>query len=156
VFPVLLCTVVTLGVGLSYWERNETWGAQASAAKWVRTALFWAVTQRVLVIRCRLSGIINTRCVIAQKSAVLMSVGVREQGAEDTVYAYEGGWGELDKSAYGGASWCVLSPYSIRVIKSRTVRWAGHVARVDKKSACRILVVKPERKRTHWSRNYSQ
>jgi hypothetical protein len=38
-----------------------------------------------------------------------------------------------DKSAYGGVSRCVLSPYVIRVIKSRTMRWAGHVARVDKK-----------------------
>jgi hypothetical protein len=36
----------------------------------------------------------------------------------------------------------------IRMMKSRRVRWAGHVARVGKKrNTCRILVGKPERKR---------
>jgi hypothetical protein len=36
----------------------------------------------------------------------------------------------------------------IRVIKSRRMRWARHVPRMgDKRNACNILVVKPERKR---------
>jgi hypothetical protein len=35
----------------------------------------------------------------------------------------------------------------IRIIKSRMVRWAGHVARMDKRTACRMLVGKPEGKR---------
>jgi hypothetical protein len=36
----------------------------------------------------------------------------------------------------------------IRVIKSRRVRWAGHVARMgEKRNACRILVGKPEGER---------
>jgi hypothetical protein len=36
----------------------------------------------------------------------------------------------------------------IRVIRSRTVRWTGHAARMgDKRNACGILVVKPEVKR---------
>jgi hypothetical protein len=39
------------------------------------------------------------------------------------------------------------SPNIIRMIKSRRMRWAGHVARMEAKSnACRILVGKPERK----------
>jgi hypothetical protein len=34
------------------------------------------------------------------------------------------------------------------MIKSRTMRWAGHVARIgEKRNAYRILVVKPEGKR---------
>jgi hypothetical protein len=39
------------------------------------------------------------------------------------------------------------SPSIIRMIKSRRIRWAGHVARMGKKSAYRILVGKPEAKR---------
>jgi len=40
------------------------------------------------------------------------------------------------------------SPNLIRLIKSRRVRWAEHVARVgEMKHAYRILVGKPERKK---------
>jgi hypothetical protein len=36
----------------------------------------------------------------------------------------------------------------IRIIKSRRMRWAGHVARMgDKRNAYRLLVGKPERRR---------
>jgi hypothetical protein len=39
-------------------------------------------------------------------------------------------------------------PSIIRIIKSRTVRWAGHVARMEeKRNAYRLLVGKPEGKR---------
>jgi hypothetical protein len=40
------------------------------------------------------------------------------------------------------------SPSIIRIINSRRVRWAGHVARMgEKRNAYRILVGKPEGKR---------
>jgi hypothetical protein len=40
------------------------------------------------------------------------------------------------------------SPSIIRIIKSRRMRWAGHVARMGaKKNAYRLLVGKPEGKR---------
>jgi hypothetical protein len=40
------------------------------------------------------------------------------------------------------------SPNIVRVIKSRRMRWAGHVARMgDERGLYRILVVKPEGKR---------
>jgi hypothetical protein len=40
------------------------------------------------------------------------------------------------------------SPSIIRIIKSRRMRWAGHVARMgEKRNAYRILVVKPGGKR---------
>jgi hypothetical protein len=40
------------------------------------------------------------------------------------------------------------SPSIIRMIKSRRMRWAGHVARMmEKRNAYKILVGKPERKR---------
>jgi hypothetical protein len=40
------------------------------------------------------------------------------------------------------------SPSIIRMIKSRRMRWAGHVARMgEKRNAYRILVGKPEGKR---------
>jgi hypothetical protein len=40
------------------------------------------------------------------------------------------------------------SPSIIRIIKSRRMRWAGHVARIgEKKNAHRIFVGKPEGKR---------
>jgi hypothetical protein len=39
-------------------------------------------------------------------------------------------------------------PSIIRIIKSRRMRWAGHVARmVEKRKAYRLLVGKPEGKR---------
>jgi hypothetical protein len=40
------------------------------------------------------------------------------------------------------------TPNTIRVIKTRRMRWAGHVARMrEKRNACRILMGKPEGKR---------
>jgi hypothetical protein len=40
------------------------------------------------------------------------------------------------------------SPRIIRIIKSRRMRWAGHVARMgEKRNAYRLLVGKPEGKR---------
>jgi hypothetical protein len=40
------------------------------------------------------------------------------------------------------------SPNMIRIMKSRRMRWAGHVARrVEKRNACTILVGNPEGKR---------
>jgi hypothetical protein len=41
------------------------------------------------------------------------------------------------------------SPKIIRMIKSRRIRWAGHVARMgEKRNAYRILVGKPQGKKT--------
>ena len=40
------------------------------------------------------------------------------------------------------------SPNIVRVIKSRRMRWAGHVARMgEERGVCRVLVGKPEGKR---------
>jgi len=40
------------------------------------------------------------------------------------------------------------SPNIVRMIKSRRIRWAGHVARVgEKRGVVRLLVGKPEGKR---------
>jgi hypothetical protein len=39
------------------------------------------------------------------------------------------------------------SPSIIRMIKSRSMRWAGHVARIGERNAFRILVGKREGKR---------
>jgi hypothetical protein len=55
-----------------------------------------------------------------------------------------GEWRRLhNKELY--ALYC--SPNIIRVIKSRRLRWAGHVARMGKRSAYRALVGKPEGRR---------
>jgi hypothetical protein len=40
------------------------------------------------------------------------------------------------------------SPNIVRVIKSRRMRWAGHVARMGEwRGVYRVLIVRPERKR---------
>ena len=40
------------------------------------------------------------------------------------------------------------SPNTVRVIKSRRMRWAGHVARMgEERGVCRVLVEKPEGKK---------
>jgi hypothetical protein len=40
------------------------------------------------------------------------------------------------------------SPSIIRIIKSRRMRWAGHLARIgEKRNVYRLLVLKPEGKR---------
>jgi hypothetical protein len=40
------------------------------------------------------------------------------------------------------------SPNIVRVIKSRRMKWAGHVARMgEERGVCRVFVGKPERKR---------
>ena len=40
------------------------------------------------------------------------------------------------------------SPNTVRMIKSRRMRWAGHVARMkERRDLCRVLVGKPEGKR---------
>jgi len=43
-----------------------------------------------------------------------------------------------------------LSPKTVRVIKSRRIRWAGHVARIgEMRGVYRVLVPRPEGKRPH-------
>ena len=49
---------------------------------------------------------------------------------------------------HNGEFYDMTSPNIVRVIKSRNVRWAGHVARVGKRrDVYRVLVGKPEGKR---------
>jgi hypothetical protein len=56
-----------------------------------------------------------------------------------------GGWRELHNEELHNM-YTLLS--IIRMIKSRRMRWGGHIARVGKKrNACRVLVGKPEGKR---------
>ena len=44
-----------------------------------------------------------------------------------------------------------ILPNIVRVVKSRRMRWAGHVARMGEgRGVHRVLVRKPERKRDHW------
>jgi hypothetical protein len=58
-----------------------------------------------------------------------------------------GGWRKLHNEELHNL---YSSPSIIRMIKSRRVRWAGHVARMgEKRNACRILVGNPEGK-NHW------
>ena len=40
-----------------------------------------------------------------------------------------------------------ISPHIVRVIKSRRMRWAGRVARMERRNVCRVLVGKPEGKK---------
>jgi hypothetical protein len=39
------------------------------------------------------------------------------------------------------------SPSMIRMVKSRRMQWARHIARIERGNVCRILVRRPERKR---------
>jgi hypothetical protein len=56
-----------------------------------------------------------------------------------------GGWGKLHNEELHNL-YCSAS--IIRMIKSRRMRWTGHVARMgETRNACRILVGKPEGKR---------
>jgi hypothetical protein len=56
-----------------------------------------------------------------------------------------GGWRKLHNEELHNL---YSSPSIIRMIKSRRMRWAGHVARMgEKRNACRILVGKREEKR---------
>jgi hypothetical protein len=53
----------------------------------------------------------------------------------------KGGYNEELRDLYS-------SPNIIRIIKSRRIRWAGHVARIgEKRNAHRLLVGRPEGKR---------
>jgi hypothetical protein len=56
-----------------------------------------------------------------------------------------GGWRKLGNEELHDL---YLSPNIIKIIKSRCMRWAGHVARIEeKRNAYRLLVRKPEGKR---------
>jgi hypothetical protein len=56
-----------------------------------------------------------------------------------------GGWRKLHNEELRDL---YSSPSTIRIIKSRRMRWAGHVARMrENRNACKLLVEKPERKR---------
>jgi hypothetical protein len=74
--------------------------------------------------------------------------GVWEQDAEENICTKEdevtGGWRKLhnDKLHY-----LYSSPSIIRMMKSRRLRWAGRVARMEEKNAYRILAGKPDGKR---------
>jgi hypothetical protein len=57
----------------------------------------------------------------------------------------KGGWRKLHNEKLHNLC---SSPSIIRIIKSRRMRWAGHVARmVEKRNGYRLLVGKPEGKR---------
>jgi hypothetical protein len=57
-----------------------------------------------------------------------------------------GGWRKLHNEELHNL---YSSPSIIRIIKSRRMRWAGHVARMgEKKNMYRLLVGKPEGKRS--------
>jgi hypothetical protein len=61
-------------------------------------------------------------------------------------YEVKGGWRKLHNEELRDL---YSSPSIIRIIKSRRMRWAGHVARMgEKKNAYRLMVGKPEGKRT--------
>jgi hypothetical protein len=56
-----------------------------------------------------------------------------------------GGWRRLHNEELHNL---YSSPIIIRIIKSRRMRWAGHVTRIgEKRNMCRLLVGKPEGKR---------
>jgi hypothetical protein len=56
-----------------------------------------------------------------------------------------GGWRKLHNEELHNL---YSSPSTVGIIKSRRMRWAGHVSRmVEKRNVCRLLVVKPEGKR---------
>ena len=60
----------------------------------------------------------------------------------------DGVTGEWRKLHNEGLNDMYCSPNIVRVIKSRIMRWAGHVARMEeKRGAYRVLVGKPEGKR---------
>jgi hypothetical protein len=60
-------------------------------------------------------------------------------------YEVTGGWRKLHNEELRDL---YSSPGTIRIIKSRRMRWAGHVARMaEKRNAYRLLVGKPEGKR---------
>jgi hypothetical protein len=56
-----------------------------------------------------------------------------------------GGWRELHNEEFHNM---YFLPIIIRMMKSRRIRWVEHTARMgEKKTACRLLVTKPEEKR---------
>jgi hypothetical protein len=55
-----------------------------------------------------------------------------------------GGWRKLHNEEMHNL---YSSPSIIRIIKSRRLRWAGHVAQMEKRNVYRLLVGKPEGKR---------
>jgi hypothetical protein len=56
-----------------------------------------------------------------------------------------GGWRKLHNEELHNL---YSSPSIIRIIKSRRMRWAGHVAQMgERRNVCRLLVGKPEGKR---------
>ena len=52
-------------------------------------------------------------------------------------------WGSGEGSTTRNFIVCNRSPNIVRVIKSRRLRWAGHVARMEEGSAFKILTGKP-------------
>ena len=61
----------------------------------------------------------------------------------------DGVTGEWRKLHNEGLNDLYSSPNIVRVVKSRRLRWAGHVARMEEgRGVHKVLVVEPERKRT--------
>jgi hypothetical protein len=64
--------------------------------------------------------------------------------SENKKYGVTGGWRKLHNEELHNL---YFSPSIIRIIKSKRIRWAGHVARMEKRTTYRLLVEKPEGKR---------
>jgi hypothetical protein len=73
--------------------------------------------------------------------SVALNVELTELEKADSV---AGGWGKLYNDELHNL---YPSPSIIRMIKSRRMRWAGHVARMRKRHVYRIVVGNPEGKR---------
>ena len=56
----------------------------------------------------------------------------------------------MDKTPYLGTSLFLRSPDIVLVIKSRRLRWAGHLVRMEKRSDFKILTGKPAKNETFW------
>jgi hypothetical protein len=74
--------------------------------------------------------------------------GVWEQGAETNIWTWQEvarGWRRLRNEELHNL---YVSPYIIKVIKSRMMQWAGYIARMGEVwNAYKILVGKPEGKK---------
>jgi hypothetical protein len=91
-----------------------------------------------------------------ENMVVIVIQGVWEQGTEESIWTEEGSSdGRVEITAQRGSAWFVLFTKYNRIIKSRRMRWVGHVAWMGKeRSVYRLLVGKPEGKRPlRWPRH---
>jgi hypothetical protein len=118
-----------------HWSVMSAWEAlQILAVRWENSwgILSYGIARKWQVafemIHCHISCIARTVRIFHDHKFIIINITYHKDYIHTSIYVH-------------------VHPNIVRVIKSRSMRWAGHVARMGERRVCRVLMGKPNGKR---------